>query len=457
MNTVDAPKRHIFTVTELTGAVKDLLEATYPFVWVTGEISNLHYALSGHCYFTLKDRHAQIGAVMFRGQNRALRFALEDGLTVISMGRLNVYEPKGVYQLIVEYIEPAGLGALQLAFQQLKEKLEAEGLFRQENKAPLPVLPTTISIITSPKGAAIRDIFSVIGRRFPNMKLQVVPVAVQGLGAETQIARAISLVNTYGHCDLIILARGGGSLEDLQPFNTEVVARAIAASHIPVVSGVGHETDLTIADLAADLRAPTPSAAAELAVPEKAALKKTIAGHRQTLIKGMLAKIHAFRYSLKVSSARLIRLGHPGKRLADLRLRLDDLTARAHAAASRQFKRQRHRLASAGYRLSRYGLKARIERLKIILNKNHETLWHKMEYLLKDRQNRLGIQVTRLNGLNPLKILERGYSVTRSLPHRTVLTDTRLVEVGNHVLVTLYKGEMTCSVIRKNEYAQTDV
>jgi exodeoxyribonuclease VII large subunit len=200
------------------------------------------------------------------------------------------------------------------------------------------------------------------------------------------------------------------------------------------------------------------SAAAELAVPERAALKQTIAGSQQSLIKSMLAKIRAFRYSLEVSSSRLIRRGHPTKRLAELRLHLDELTARAHGAASRQLKRERHRLASASYRLSRYGLKARIEQLNIILKQHYQTLCHKIEYLLNDRRNRLGIQVTRLNGLNPLKILERGYSVTRRLPDGTVLTDTRLVEVGNQVGVTLHKGEMTCTVIRKkNAYAQADV
>ena len=457
MNIADAPKRKIFTVTELTNNIKEWLETAYPFVWVTGEISNLHFALSGHCYFTLKDAHAQISAVMFRGQNRSLRFTLENGLTVVAMGRLNVYEAKGVYQLILEYIEPAGLGALQLAFQQLRDKLEAEGLFREERKRSLPALPRSIAVITSPKGAAIHDIFSVIGRRYSNVKLQVVPVAVQGTGAEHQIVAALSMVNRYGDSDLIILARGGGSLEDLQPYNTEGVARAVAASDIPVVTGIGHETDITIADLAADLRAPTPSAAAELAVPERASLERAIETHRLALQRAMVARIESLREKVRLGNTRLIQLIHPAKRVAELRLRLDDLTTRVHRGCVRQLAGDRQRLEALQYRLNRCGTKTRIEALHVTLQQINDILSNKIRYLIDSRRHALGILVARLNGLNPLAILERGYSVTRNLADGTVIKDVRQVDVNDPVSVTLYRGEMVCSVKRKKEYAQTNL
>ncbi|MCK4793478.1 MAG: exodeoxyribonuclease VII large subunit, partial [Desulfobacteraceae bacterium] len=263
------PERRIYTVTELTHNIKDFLEEAFPFVWITGEISNFRIPVSGHFYFTIKDSGAQISAVMFRGQNRNLRFQPEDGMAVIAMGRLNVYETKGIYQIIIEYLEPEGVGVLQLAFEHLKKRLAAEGLFDEKHKLPLPFLPQKIAVVTSPTGAVIRDIINVIDRRFPNMTVEIAPVKVQGEQAAEEIVEAIELLNDRNDADVIVVARGGGSLEDLQAFNSEVVARAIFSSEIPVVSAVGHETDFTIADFTADLRAPTPSAAAELIVPVK--------------------------------------------------------------------------------------------------------------------------------------------------------------------------------------------
>ncbi|MBN2106659.1 MAG: exodeoxyribonuclease VII large subunit, partial [Deltaproteobacteria bacterium] len=259
--------RFIFTVAELTRHIRDTLESAYPDVWVEGEISNLRIPSSGHCYFTLKDEAAQLRVVMFRMQARLLRFTAEDGLKVICRGRINVYEQRGEYQLVADMLEPRGVGSLQLAFEQLKNRLAGEGLFAEERKKPLPFLPARIAVITSPTGAAVRDIIRIIHRRFPSVAILVVPVRVQGDEAPEEIARAIETVNQRGLGDVIIVGRGGGSLEDLWAFNTETVARAIAASALPVISAVGHETDTTIADFAADLRAPTPSAAAELVVP----------------------------------------------------------------------------------------------------------------------------------------------------------------------------------------------
>ena len=263
------PVRRIYTVAELSLEIRNLLEKRFPDVWVSGEVSNLRVAGSGHLYFTLKDETAQLRAVCFRNQARYLKFKPQDGLAVIARGRLSVYEARGEYQLYVEFIEPAGVGALQLAFEQLKQKLAAEGLFDPARKKPLPVLPHLIGVVTSPTGAVIRDILRILRRRFPNINVQIYPVKVQGEGAAQEIVQGVEHFNRRTAVDVIIVARGGGSLEDLWAFNEEVVARAIAASKIPVISAVGHETDFTIADFVSDLRAPTPSAAAELVVHRK--------------------------------------------------------------------------------------------------------------------------------------------------------------------------------------------
>ena len=268
--------RFVFTVSELTRHIRDTLESAYPDVWVEGEVSNLRVPSSGHCYFTLKDDSSQLRVVMFRMQARQLRFVPGDGLKVICRGRLNVYEARGEYQLVAEMMEPKGVGDLQLAFEQLKQKLHGEGLFEAARKRALPFLPERVAVVTSPTGAAVRDIIRVMHRRFPNVGIIVVPVKVQGEEAPAEIAAALELVSRHGLADVIIAGRGGGSLEDLWAFNTEVVARAIAASAVPVVSAVGHEVDLTIADLVADLRAPTPSAAAELVVREKRELAQQV-------------------------------------------------------------------------------------------------------------------------------------------------------------------------------------
>ena len=261
-----APERKVWSVSELTARIRDLLAVEFPDIWVEGEISNCHASQSGHLYFTLKDARAQVRCVCFRNQFRLLKFRPEDGLHVTVRGSVSVYEPRGEYQIYVEHIEPVGLGALQLAFEQLKKRLEAGGLFDPARKKPLPVLPRRIGLVTSPRGAAVRDVVRILRRRFPNVHLILYPVRVQGEGAARDIVEAIGFFNRKQMVDVIILARGGGSLEDLWAFNEESVARAIAAATIPIISGVGHETDFTIADFVADLRASTPSAAAEIVV-----------------------------------------------------------------------------------------------------------------------------------------------------------------------------------------------
>ena len=271
-----ASKTHIATVTQLTHQIKTLLESTFPDIWVEGEISNLSIPQSGHAYFTLKDEHSQIRAVMFRSAQRFLKFTLQHGIQVICRGRISVYEPRGEYQLIIDYIEPKGVGALQLAFEQLKTRLEKEGLFDLDRKKALPILPRRIGIVTSPTGAAIRDMLRVIKRRHPKMQILIYPVPVQGAEAAPAIVEALRYFNSEGNVDVIIVGRGGGSLEDLWAFNEETVARSIHASAIPIISAVGHETDYTIADFVADLRAPTPSAAAEMVVESEAAFLENL-------------------------------------------------------------------------------------------------------------------------------------------------------------------------------------
>jgi exodeoxyribonuclease VII large subunit len=294
---------HILTVTQLTEQIKSLLEGTFPDVWVEGEISNITAPQSGHVYFTLKDRQSQIKAVLFRSSQRHLKFTLQHGMQVICRGRVSVYDPRGEYQVIVEYVEPKGVGAFQKAFEELKGRLEKEGLFDRERKKSLPLLPRRIGIVTSPTGAAIRDILRVIKRRHPKMEILIYPVPVQGADAAPSIVEAIGYFNSEKNVDVVIVGRGGGSLEDLWAFNEEPVARAIFASRIPVISAVGHETDYTIADFVADLRAPTPSAAAEIVVESEAHLRDSIltlqarlvSAVRQDLDQSMASVRHAVR------------------------------------------------------------------------------------------------------------------------------------------------------------------
>jgi exodeoxyribonuclease VII large subunit len=330
-NNIGGQDRKVYSVSELNASIKNLLEESYPFVWIFGEVSNFRIPTSGHYYFTLKDRASQISAVMFRGQQRHLKFEPEDGMSVTGMGRLSVYEPRGTYQIILEYLEPSGIGALQIAFEKLKRRLAEEGLFDAQHKLPLPFLPKTISIITSPTGAVVHDILKIADRRFPNVHIQIIPVKVQGQGAVEQIVSAIELLNSRGEADVAILARGGGSLEDLQAFNTEAVARAIYASRIPVVSAVGHETDYTISDFVADLRAPTPSAAAELVVPQKSEFERRCHDGLLRLHKLISNYFNLLRSRTNEISKRLI---DPRRKFEDHRLYLDDLLARLNRVVS---------------------------------------------------------------------------------------------------------------------------
>jgi exodeoxyribonuclease VII large subunit len=447
-------ERRIYTVSELTRNIKRFLEEAYPLVWVAGEISNFRTPVSGHYYFTMKDSGAQIGAVMFRAQNRHLAFKPEDGMAIIAMGRLNVYEPRGIYQVIVEYLEPEGIGILQLAFEQLKARLSEEGLFDEKHKSPLPFLPQKIGVVTSPSGAVVHDIIQVINRRFPNLAVEVAPVKVQGEGASEEIAEALQLLNEREDIDVVVVARGGGSLEDLQAFNSEIVARAIFSSKVPVVSAVGHETDFTVADFTADLRAPTPSAAAEIIVPVKYELVKRIGEMRSALRSGIVQRFQLMTERSVQLSRRLV---HPRKMIMDYRLRLDDMLGRIVQACSRQVRENRDRLEMIQQRLARCSPQVLIEDLNILLKHYRQTLLSKMAFYLELRNTTFRATAGKLNALSPLAVLERGYSITRVLPGHVVVKDVAQVEVGQQVEVTVSRGEMVCRVERKQKNGEANI
>src|SRR3984957_9827558 len=357
------PERRTWKVSELTARIRELLEAALPEVWVEGEVSNCRMAQSGHCYFTLKDAKSQIRCVCFRDQMRGMKFKPEDGLHITVRGALSVYDARGEYQIYVTLIEPVGLGALQLAFEQLKKKLEREGLFAAALTKPLPVLPRCIGVITSPTGAAIRDILRVLKRRFANVHVQIYPVKVQGDGAAAEIAAALRYFNRAKIADVLIVARGGGSLEDLWAFNEEAVARAIAESKIPVISGVGHETDFTIADFVADLRAPTPSAAAEIVVRSRVEFERNIAEHQRHIVQRMRYLISEWRHHVRDLET------HRGFRRLEILVRrrhqqVDELGSSLAIVLRLRLATARQRLTRAGARISSFDLRARADMLR---------------------------------------------------------------------------------------------
>lgn len=437
------PLRYILTVTELTQEIKETLEEKFYDVWVEGEISNLRIPSSGHLYFTLKDDFSQIRAVLFRMRSRGLRFIPEDGLHIICRGRVSLYEKRGEYQLILEEMEPKGIGALQLAFLQLKERLEKEGLFDPSHKKPIPLLPQTIGIITSPTGAVIRDMIHIIHRRFENVGILLYPVRVQGEGASREMAEAIRYFNKMKNVDVIILGRGGGSLEDLWAFNEEEVARAIYRSKIPIISAVGHETDYTISDFVADLRAPTPSAAAELVVKEKRELMRTLRSLRDRLQNQILQNLEEMRRSIAYLRRRLI---HPKKRIEDLFIRVDDLSHRIERSILNEVKRKRERTTFLEQRTL---LRSPMHQIKILRSSLHETekeIVQRIKRLMELKRERLHGILGKLESLSPLSVLQRGYSITRKLPSLKILRDSSEVKKGDQVEVRLYRGALTCNV-----------
>lgn len=434
----------IHTVSGLTKEIKDLLEEHYPFVWITGEISNFALPSSGHVYFSLKDDTAVIQCVMFRNQKKRLSFDPENGMMVTGLGRISLYEPRGSYQLIFEHMIPEGAGTLQIRFDELKRKLAQEGLFDAAHKKPIPYLPKKIGIITSPTGAVIRDIIHVSMRRFPTAHLEIIPVRVQGDGAEKEVVKAIEAFNRrLVPPEVIIVARGGGSLEDLAPFNSEAVARAVFNSEIPLISAVGHETDYTICDFAADLRAPTPSAAAELALPEKKVLKHTLLVWEERLFSALQHHIKKARERL---NERNDRLKNPLTRVQDMRLKVDDLEMRLRSGMVRIVSSRRERLKwmertlfSSTPQQHLFGLKDETQQLTIRLS-------NAVNHLMEQRRSHLGMAQSNLEVLSPMAVLDRGYSITRRRNDHRILRDVTETSHGEIVETILAKGKLLSEI-----------
>jgi len=441
------PTRRVLTVSELTARIRDLLVKNFTDIWVEGEISNCREAQSGHIYFTLKDDRAQVRCVFFKQQQRGIKFRPEDGLQMTVRGSISVYETRGEYQIYVENLDPVGLGALQLAFEQLKKRLEAEGLFATERKKPLPLLPSRIGLITSPRGAAVRDVVRILRRRFPNVHLTVYPVRVQGEGSAEEIVKALKFFNQKKFVDVLILARGGGSMEDLWVFNEEPVARAIAASAIPVISGVGHETDFTIADFVADVRASTPSAAAELVVQTRREFDKHIADLRETLA-GLI------RYRLLEFSRRVHELSarrgfrRPLDLLRQQRQRADEMTSRLALGLRAQLEKSRKRFTAAHVRIIGFDFRVKIAAFRLRLEKRSAELGVRAERLLRTKRERLDRLRLQLEERGPLRVLERGYAIATDAAGN-VLRDAAQVSLGDSVAIQLHRGHLTTEVKKK--------
>ncbi len=441
------PQRKIYSVSELSQEIRNQLEEHFADLWVTGEVSNFRAAVSGHCYFTLKDANAQLRAVCFRNQARYLKFKPQDGISVIARGRLSVYEARGEYQFLVEYLEPAGLGALQLAFEQLKAKLAAEGLFEPARKKPLPVLPRTVGIVTSPTGAVIRDMVRVLRRRFRNMNVLLYPVKVQGEGAAQEIVQGIEYFNRHRAADVMIVARGGGSLEDLWAFNEEIVAQAIAASRVPIISGVGHETDFTIADFVADLRAPTPSAAAELVVHRKQDFVAELENRARRMSQVLRLKLSEARQRLtelrmhRVFQTLVAKVGERAQRVDDCVVALDRRIRHRLSLARQEWLR-----ASSG--VVRYDFQRLLGLKRAALDERNKRFETEFKRYLVERRNRLGQAQAILRERSPLVILERGYSITRDAAGR-IIRGAADVRVGSDISIRLARGELGATVREK--------
>ncbi len=437
------PFRYVLTVSELTSEIKDILETQFGDVLVEGEISNLRIPPSGHIYFTLKDDFSQIRGVFFKSQAKMLRFAPRDGLQVICRGRVSLYERRGEYQLILEDMEPKGIGALQLAFLQLKERLEKEGFFDPSHKKPIPAIPQRIGIVTSPTGAVISDMLQIIHRRFDNLHILLYPVRVQGAEAPSEIIEAIEYFNDRSEVDVIILARGGGSLEDLWAFNEEGVAKAIFHSRIPIISAVGHETDYTISDFVADLRAPTPSAAAELVVLEKKEVKRRIESLEGRLEGEMLQILQEGRTHLSHLGK---RLKDPRKRIEECTVKLEDLFGRLLFLSSWILKRKRERSLHLRESLLLRNPTQRVKSLRQLVCEGERRLVWTTRHSLEMWREKLEGKMGQLESLSPLSVLERGYSITRKIPSLKILRDSAQVREGDRVGVKLFKGSLICEV-----------
>jgi exodeoxyribonuclease VII large subunit len=438
------PERVVYTVSRLNEQVKDLLEHSFPPLWVEGEISNFIAHGSGHWYLSLKDEQAQVRSAMFRNRNQGVGFLPKNGMQVLVRARISLYTARGEYQLILEHMEQSGEGALRRAFEQLKQKLQAEGLFDESRKKLLPAVPRCIGVITSPTGAAIRDVLNVLRRRYSLGEVVIYPVPVQGIEAAPAIVRALQIAAVRQECDVLIVARGGGSLEDLWAFNEEAVARAIHACPIPVVSGVGHEIDFTIADFVADLRAPTPSAAAELCSPDTGEWRARLERLPLQLMQLQNRRLQAFGQHQAFLIKRLSQL-HPGRRLEQLMQRLDEFEQRLARSTTNVLQQQRARLGLLGARLRGESPAFKVSALQQLQHQLGNRLQLAMLRMLEKKTHALALHSGVLDRLSPLKTLERGYAIA-SLSDGQVVTDATAVRVGDRLGVRLHRGELDCQV-----------
>ncbi|TNE81903.1 MAG: exodeoxyribonuclease VII large subunit [Gammaproteobacteria bacterium] len=430
------------TVSQLNRRVRQLLETHLPLVWVEGEISNLARPASGHWYFSLKDEQAQVRCAMFRNRNSLTRFRPENGEHVLARCRVSLYEGRGDFQLIVEHLEQAGYGALQRQFDALKQRLSDEGLFSDIHKAPLPSLPERIGIVSSASGAALHDILSVLSRRFPSIPVRLYPTAVQGKEAAAQIADAIALANEDNACDVLIVGRGGGSLEDLWPFNEELVARAIFASNIPVVSAVGHEVDFTIADFVADYRAPTPSAAAEVLSPDGMKLLHSFRDQERFLGEVIRRRLQSISQQVDGLGR---RLRHPGERLRHQQQQLSALGSRLTLQMLNRFERHHTGLNHLSSRLERLHPGITLNQLQQKQNQLSQRLHLAMDKQLDDKRGRWNSAANLLNAVSPLKTLERGYAIVTDQT-QTILRRAADVTPGDAITARLSDGSLQCTV-----------
>ncbi len=435
-------RREILSVSRLNRTVRTLLEGQIGAVWVEGELSNFARPSSGHWYFSLKDNSAQVRCAMFRTRNAGLGFSPSNGAQVLISARVSLYEPRGEFQLIVEHMEPAGEGLLRLKFEALKRKLMEAGLFDAAHKQPLPAWPTRIGIVTSPTGAAVRDILQVLGRRNRSLPVVIYPTPVQGAAAISGVVRAIETANRRAECDVLILARGGGSLEDLWAFNEEPVVRAIFASKIPIVSGVGHEIDFTLSDLVADVRAPTPSAAAELCAPDGRHLLRQIAQFEQRLLQTMRTRLLHAGLQLQASSHRLV---HPGRRIEQYQQRLDEIERRLPQAMQYAMQSHHHRVETVTSRLKSLDPGVRIALLAQRLRQLSHRLPFAMQTLIAQQRARLGSVEQTLAAVSPVATLARGYAiVTDAKGH--VIREANAARTGQPIVARVARGVLHCTV-----------
>ncbi len=445
----------VYSVSELTRRVRLALEKAIGAVWVEGEISNLNYHPSGHVYLTLKDAQSQITAVIFRGEAQRLRFRLKDGMLVQGFGRVTVYEKRGNYQIILETVQPAGLGNLQAAFEALKKKLEAEGLFAPDRKRPLPAFPQTVGVVTSPSGAAIRDFCRVLHRRFPGVRVIIAPARVQGEGAAREIAAAIDLLNIAqaggldARIDVIAIIRGGGSIEDLWAFNEEVTARAVARSKIPTISGVGHEVDFTICDFVADVRAPTPSAAAEMLIRPKAELAGDVIDLARGLQQSAKLAVGGLRHRLSEARESL-RAREPRQFIREWRQRLDEATTLLRRGAHQFVRQSREQWLTVAQRFNVSNPMLVIAKKRAATLKIQEQLARYRSEYFSGLHHRLDLASRRLELLSPKATLERGYSITLDFQSGGLLRSARSATPGQVLRTQLVDGEVS-SVVRPKE------